>query len=53
MTLNTDGTYSITANLIGGKALKFRANNAWDKTLETVKQMALIMYLIMAVMILP
>jgi hypothetical protein len=29
MTLNSNGTYTLTANLIGGKELKFRANNDW------------------------
>lgn len=29
MTLNSNGTYSITANLEGGKELKFRANDDW------------------------
>ncbi|MEJ7682570.1 MAG: SusE domain-containing protein [Segetibacter sp.] len=29
MTLNTDGTYSITVDLIGGNELKFRANDDW------------------------
>lgn len=30
MTMNADGTYSITTQLEGGKELKFRANNSWD-----------------------
>lgn len=29
MTLNTDGTYSITVDLTGGNELKFRANDDW------------------------
>jgi len=29
MTLNPNGTYSITTALVGGKFLKFRANNDW------------------------
>jgi starch-binding outer membrane protein SusE/F len=30
LTMNADGTYSITTQLEGGKEMKFRANNAWD-----------------------
>jgi starch-binding outer membrane protein SusE/F len=31
MTFNpADGTWTLTTNLVGGKELKFRANNAWD-----------------------
>lgn len=29
MTLNADGTYSVTVNLSGGNELKFRANDDW------------------------
>lgn len=30
MTLNADGTYSITVDLKGSNEIKFRANNSWD-----------------------
>ncbi|MDB5249064.1 MAG: SusF/SusE family outer membrane protein [Segetibacter sp.] len=30
MTLNADGTYSVTVALTGGNDIKFRANDAWD-----------------------
>lgn len=30
MTLNSNGTYSITVALTGGNELKFRANDSWD-----------------------